>query len=234
MSVVKSCCLIALYVFVFLLFKYVFVFTVVSGSSMEDTLHDGDILFCSRLVKNPKQGDIVMIYANQLNENIVKRVIATGGDTIEIIDNKVYVNSKVLEESYIKEEMMTSDMSKTTLGEGQIFVMGDNRNNSLDSRRVEVGIVDVDSQVFGVSLVKMGTFGYIVAGIFVVFLVFVTDAILNLVDGKEEKAMKEVKEDAELLCVTDEKSGSNSARHERQQSQQDTGGNVPEVSKSGD
>jgi signal peptidase I len=201
---------------------------------MEDTLHDGDILFCSRLVKNPKQGDIVMIYANQLNENIVKRVIATGGDTIEIIDNKVYVNSKVLEESYIKEEMMTSDMSKTTLGEGQIFVMGDNRNNSLDSRRVEVGIVDVDSQVFGVSLVKMGTFGYIVAGIFVVFLVFVTDAILNLVDGKEEKAMKEVKEDAELLCVTDEKSGSNSARHERQQSQQDTGGNVPEVSKSGD
>lgn len=234
MSVVKSCCLIALYVFVFLLFKYVFVFTVVSGSSMEDTLHDGDILFCSRLVKNPKQGDIVMIYANQLNENIVKRVIATGGDTIEIIDNKVYVNSEVLEESYIKEEMMTSDMSKTTLGEGQIFVMGDNRNNSLDSRRVEVGIVDVDSQVFGVSLVKMGTFGYIVAGIFVVFLVFVTDAILNLVDGKEEKAMKEVKEDAELLCVTDGKSGSNSARHERQQSQQDNGGNVPEVSKSGD
>lgn len=184
----KMVFLVVVYAFLILLFKYILVFAVVRGSSMENTLHEGDVLFCSRVNKEYNRGDIVLIKVKSLNENIIKRVIAVSGDNIEIRDNKVYINNEEQKESYIKEAMITTDMSPVTIPENSVFVMGDNRNNSLDSRRSEVGIVSTKEQVFGKSICKMSLFQYIVLLVALSGLVLFTDSIISSdFSGKTEK-----------------------------------------------
>lgn len=114
-----------------------FGYAVVHGKSMEPTYREGKIVFyyhCS----SPKQGDIIIAEGNgddyEKGEHVIKRVIATGGDTIEIKNNNVYINDKIIDEPYIKG--VTSNFDKITVPDGYIFVMGDNRENSLDSRKV--------------------------------------------------------------------------------------------------
>lgn len=123
----------------------------VDGPSMRETLQDGDLLVTvNRLLSgDPQAGDIVIIRKDSFEdgEPIVKRVIATGGQTVDIDfeTGTVTVDGAVLEEPYIREatyldEGMTFPL---TVPEGSIFVMGDNRNNSNDSRNPELGTVDV-------------------------------------------------------------------------------------------
>lgn len=122
---------------------FLFDFVVVSGSSMYPTLHDRDRLIINKIeyeVGQPQYGDIVVLrYAKGVD--YVKRVIAKGGDTIEIKDMKVYRNGKVLNEPYINPEPY-GDFSKVTVPAGKYFVMGDNRANSSDSRFADLGYVD--------------------------------------------------------------------------------------------
>jgi signal peptidase I len=121
---------------------------VVKGASMEPTFHDGQYLIVSRmnyLFTSPKQGDVIVFhYPNNTEEDYIKRIIGVPGDVVEIRDTLVYVNDRALDEPYIKEPCRPSNCSDlvTTLGENQYFVMGDNRNNSRDSRSfgaIEIG-----------------------------------------------------------------------------------------------
>jgi len=110
---------------------------IVDGTSMAPNLKDKDILILKKYSKNYKRFDIVAI--NYKNERFVKRIVGLPGDYIFYKDSKLYVNGKEVKEDFIKEE--TKDFSLTLLGfskipKGYYFVMGDNRDNSLDSRMI--------------------------------------------------------------------------------------------------
>lgn len=131
---------------VFLVFAFVFRIAAVDGNSMNPTLHEGDWLAVKPINTKIERGDIVIIsQPNKLNESLVKRVIAVGGDKVDInfIEGIVKVNGEVLHEPYIADLTQTqSDIAfPVTVPEGCYFVMGDNRNNSYDSRSREIGFI---------------------------------------------------------------------------------------------
>jgi signal peptidase I len=124
----------------------------VDGNSMYPTLHNKDMLLLQCVGYEPKQGDIVVLTKpfGGFTSPIVKRIIATGGQTVRIDydEGRVYVDEVPLEEPYINEVMRKpSPMTNLTIDyaevpDGYVFVMGDNRNASSDSRHPELGVVD--------------------------------------------------------------------------------------------
>ncbi len=148
--------------FVFAMFVVIFVFTfflrvvLVDGASMNDTLVDKDRLVLTHLNYTPKDGDIVIINSDVLQKTIIKRVIGTEGDTVVVNynDNSVTVNGEKIKDEHKKNEFMLEkgyfDISyrvsdgvyQYEVPKDKVFVMGDNRNNSRDSR--EIGFIDED------------------------------------------------------------------------------------------
>ncbi|MCM3160302.1 MULTISPECIES: signal peptidase I [Metabacillus] len=127
----------------------------VEGSSMDPTLHDGDRLFVNKTLKfigEIDKGDIVIIDGKEENIRYVKRVIGVPGDKVSAQDGKVYVNGTVIEEPYLDSNEkeaesigidLTDDFEEIEVPNGNYFVMGDNRLNSMDSRN-GLGLIEKD------------------------------------------------------------------------------------------
>lgn len=122
--------------------------TEVSGESMETTLSDGDNLIVDKLTyrfQDPKRFDIIVFpFHYEEDTYYIKRIIGLPGETVQIDQNGViYIDGEVLNESYGREIILPQTVGiaekPITLGEDEYFVLGDNRNNSTDSRRIEVG-----------------------------------------------------------------------------------------------
>lgn len=139
------------------LFNCVARLTRVDGSSMDHTLEHGEIMLIWSLGYTPEQGDIVVLNKTPVllpgwpePRAIVKRVIATGGQTVDIDYDAgtVYVDGQPLDEPYLPEEMYlpgpTMQGTHWEVPEGSVFVMGDNRNHSTDSRDIQLGPIDTD------------------------------------------------------------------------------------------
>ena len=139
---IVSAVLVALLIRTFIVELYV-----VDGPSMQPTLQDGERLVVNKFIyhwRDPLRSEVVIFrYPRDHTRDFIKRVIAVGGDTIEIKDGHVYVNDALINEDYIAEKTRT-EYPKQTVPEGTLFVCGDNRRNSLDSRFPDVGFVPLE------------------------------------------------------------------------------------------
>lgn len=157
-----------------LIMMFAFKLVEVEGDSMEGTLSNSDRILVSNLFGAPKQGDIVVVNSKGLNKTIVKRCIAVEGQVVEIDYNAdtIKVDGKVIEEDYLStfakdmRNLMLFDTKyfdasasvyRYTVPDNCIFVLGDNRNNSTDSRFSSVAFVSIDD-VLGKALVRIYPF----------------------------------------------------------------------------
>lgn len=134
-------------VFAFAIFLFLYLLVMqphkIKGASMEPNFPDGEFLLTDKVTyrfKEPKRGDVVIFKAPIApDEEFIKRVIGLPGETVKVSDGHVYINGKILNERYLNSSLLTSTgpflgEKEFTVPAGQLFVIGDNRNHSSDSR----------------------------------------------------------------------------------------------------
>ncbi len=127
----------------------------IPSPSMEPTLVQGDRVLVNRLsyhFRSPEKGDVIVFHPPGIedSEPYIKRVVALAGDTVSVHDGQLWVNSVAQEEPFIKERPILGDFAEVTIPASCVWVMGDNRNNSGDSRKF--GAVGID-RIIGVAFV---------------------------------------------------------------------------------
>lgn len=126
-------------VIVLLLYTYIFQFSQINGNSMYPTLKNGERVLVEKVsgwASEFKRGDVITLkYPKDISKNYVKRIIAFENETVTIRSGNVYVNGKKLDEPYVKNVESYENLPSVTVPEGYLFVMGDNRPASFDSRR---------------------------------------------------------------------------------------------------
>ncbi|EJX02383.1 Peptidase S26A, signal peptidase I [gut metagenome] len=143
-----------------LVFAFCVRIVVVSGHSMDSTLTEGDRLLVQSTLYKPHHGDVVVVDGyTDYGKPLVKRVIAVGGDVVDIDPNQglVYVNGEALKEPYLNDgtTLGTGDTEfPITVPEGTLFLMGDNRQHSTDSRDSSIGCID-ERDILGKVLVRL-------------------------------------------------------------------------------
>ena len=144
----------------YLVVTYVGQRTQVSGESMETTLSDRDHLIVDKIsyrFNEPKRYDIIVFpYRLEKNTYYIKRIIGLPGETVQIVDGYVYINGVRLDEHYGNEAMDEAGLAAepVVLGADEYFVLGDNRNNSQDSRTANVGVIHRD-EILGRAWVRI-------------------------------------------------------------------------------
>ena len=146
-------CFVSALVVGILIFIFLFRVITVDGNSMNPTLFNGDKIIISKLFYTPKYGDIIVLRAENFSSDpLVKRVIATEGQTISIDFSQgvVYIDGEPLDEEYTAAPTFSQEdfREPLTVPEGCVFVMGDNRNASTDSRTSSIGMID-SREIFG-------------------------------------------------------------------------------------
>lgn len=143
--------------------------TIVKERSMQPTLYANNYIILSKqsykLWGAPERGDIIVFHTALKTENgdeklLIKRIIGLPGDRITVVDGDVYRNDELLQEDYIFEDYTTGFVDDFTVPEGQLFVMGDNRRMSLDSRAEEIGCINID-EIVGKAVVRLYPFNEI-------------------------------------------------------------------------
>ena len=131
--------IVSAFIIVLVLYTYVFQFSQINGNSMYPTLKNGERVLVEKVSGWPSEferGDIITLrYPKDINKNYVKRIIAFENDTVTIREGIVYVNGEKIDEPYIKNVEPYETLPPVTVPEGYLFVMGDNRPASYDSRR---------------------------------------------------------------------------------------------------
>jgi len=140
----------------FIIRSFIFAPFVVEGTSMMPTLIDGERLIVNEIIYNlseASRGDIIVFHYNQ-DQDYIKRIIGLPGDTVEVRDDQLYINNEKVDEPYLTEEKkswqeqglsLTEDFGPVKVDEHSLFVMGDNRRNSKDSRMI--GEIDQEQVV---------------------------------------------------------------------------------------
>ena len=154
-NIVKELSAWLIYILVIIVISYLVITfvgqrTQVCGSSMETTLSDGDQLIVDKIsyrFRDPNRYDIVVFpYQYEKNTYYIKRIIGLPGETVQIVDGYVYIDGQKLDEHYGNEVMENPGLAAdpVVLGDDEYFVLGDNRNNSQDSRAANVGVIHRD------------------------------------------------------------------------------------------
>ena len=142
---------------------------IIQQHSMEPNFYQGDYVItfkqAYRFGGEPAKGDIIVFHSSLKDDkgndkNLIKRIIATGGDTVEIIDGYVYVNGEEIDEPYVMEQGVSGEMEAITIPEGKLFCCGDNRDVSRDSREDDVGLVD-EEDIVGKVIIRLFPFNKI-------------------------------------------------------------------------
>lgn len=147
--IISACiCTIAIY-------NIFFMFSYIPSESMENTLQVTDVVLATRIGNKYERGDIAIFRNDEIAEGryIIKRIVAVGGDEVDIVGDKLYINGSLVSEEYIKEPMENDVEYHLTVPDGCYFMLGDNRNDSFDCRFIKNKFIEEDDLVAKVQFV---------------------------------------------------------------------------------